>query len=146
MSIPQVNRRSFLGAAGAALAGGFAGAPLGLAASRAADPWFKIGLAQWSLHKAFFGKTLSGVPENRPRWKRAIGLVEMAMGEAAGRLFVEKHFPPEAKARMEGLVRNLIAAYKQSIEGLDWMRGGLPSSGAVIIGLPALPPESSISE
>jgi putative endopeptidase len=70
---------------------------------------------------AFYGKTLTGVPENRPRWKRGVGVVEMALGEAAGRLYVEKHFPPEAKEKMKGLVQNLIAAYRQSIEGLDWM-------------------------
>lgn len=63
MSIPQVDRRSFMTAAGAALAGGLgmAGAPRAMAAGRAADPWFKIGLAQWSLHRAFFGKTLDPI-------------------------------------------------------------------------------------
>jgi predicted metalloendopeptidase len=70
---------------------------------------------------AFNGKTLSGTQENRPRWKRAVGAVEMALGEAVGKLYVERHFPPEAKARMQELVANLIAAYRAEIEKLPWM-------------------------
>lgn len=70
---------------------------------------------------AFNGKSLSGTQENRPRWKRAVSAVEMAMGEAVGKLYVAKHFPPEAKARMQELVANLIAAYRQEIEKLPWM-------------------------
>ncbi|MDB5934865.1 MAG: peptidase, partial [Massilia sp.] len=70
---------------------------------------------------AFYGTTLSGVKEMQPRWKRAVGTVEGAMGESLGKLYVEKHFPAERKARMEVLVKNLLAAYKQSIETLDWM-------------------------
>ncbi len=69
----------------------------------------------------FYGRTLSGIPENRPRWKRGVDVVEGALGEAVGKLYVEKHFPPEAKARMQELVANLIAAYRQSIQSLDWM-------------------------
>jgi putative endopeptidase len=86
---------------------------------RASAPYLSRAFVEESF--AFYGKTLSGTPENRPRWKRGVSLVEMALGEAAGRLYVEKHFPPEAKARMKGLVKNLIAAYRRSIEGLDWM-------------------------
>jgi predicted metalloendopeptidase len=70
---------------------------------------------------AFYGTTLSGVKEMQPRWKRAVGTVETAMGESLGKLYVEKHFPAERKARMEVLVKNLLAAYKQSIDTLDWM-------------------------
>jgi putative endopeptidase len=70
---------------------------------------------------AFYGVTLSGVKEMQPRWKRAVGTVETAMGESLGKLYVEKHFPAERKARMEELVKNLLAAYKQSIDTLDWM-------------------------
>ena len=70
---------------------------------------------------AFFSATLNGVQENKPRWKRGVETTEGALGEVLGRLYVARHFPPEAKARMETLVQNLLAAYKQSIESLDWM-------------------------
>jgi putative endopeptidase len=70
---------------------------------------------------AFYGRTLSGTPELRERWKRAVSLVEGALGEAAGRLYVERHFPPAAKERMVTLVANLVEAYRQSISTLDWM-------------------------
>jgi len=69
----------------------------------------------------FYGKTLSGTPELRPRWKRGVAQVEGALGEAAGKLYVEKHFPPAAKARMKTLVDNLMAAYRVDIQALDWM-------------------------
>nr|WP_293396299.1 M13-type metalloendopeptidase [Nevskia sp.] len=70
---------------------------------------------------AFYGTALRGIPENRPRWKRGVELVETAIGESLGKLYVEKHFPPANKARMEALVKNLLEAYKQSIDTLDWM-------------------------
>ena len=70
---------------------------------------------------AFFGKTLSGTPELRERWKRAVSVVEGSLGEAIGRVYVERHFPQEAKARMEQLVTNLIQAYDLSINSIDWM-------------------------
>jgi predicted metalloendopeptidase len=69
----------------------------------------------------FYGRTLSGVKEQEPRWKRGVGAVERAQGEALGKLYVAEHFPAERKARMEELVKNLLAAYKQSIDKLDWM-------------------------
>jgi len=69
----------------------------------------------------FYGKTLTGTPEIRPRWKRGVAMVEAALGEAVGELYVAKHFPPEAKEKMEGLVANLIAAYRADIQALDWM-------------------------
>ena len=69
----------------------------------------------------FYGKTLSGTPEMEPRWKRGVGAVERAQGEALGKLYVAQYFPPERKARMEALVKNLLVAYKQSIDKLDWM-------------------------
>jgi len=69
----------------------------------------------------FYGKTLTGVTENRPRWKIGVSTVEGALGEALGREYVAKYFPPERKARMEELVKNVLAAYKDSIDGLDWM-------------------------
>ncbi len=69
----------------------------------------------------FYGKTLTGVTENRPRWKIGVSTVEGALGEALGREYVAKYFPPERKARMDELVKNVLAAYKESIDGLDWM-------------------------
>ncbi|MCC7243293.1 MAG: M13 family metallopeptidase [Acidobacteria bacterium] len=69
----------------------------------------------------FRGKTLSGQEEMRPRWKRGITEVESALGEALGRLYVEKHFAPQAKARMDRLVQNLLAAFGQGIDELEWM-------------------------
>jgi putative endopeptidase len=70
---------------------------------------------------AFYGTTLSGTPQLRDRWKRAVSAVELALGEAVGRLYVQRHFPPQAKERMVELVGNLIEAYRQRITALDWM-------------------------
>lgn len=70
---------------------------------------------------AFYGTTLNGVTENRPRWKRAVSLVEGSLGEAVGKLYVGQHFPPERKAKMEILVKNLLRAFDQSVDTLDWM-------------------------
>jgi putative endopeptidase len=69
----------------------------------------------------FYGKTLSGTPELRERWKRAVSLIEGSLGEAVGKVYVEKYFPAEAKKRMEELVANLIQAYEVSIKELPWM-------------------------
>jgi putative endopeptidase len=70
---------------------------------------------------AFAGTALRGIPENRPRWKRGLTLVEASIGEGLGKLYVAKHFPPQNKQRMEALVSNLLRAYQQSIAKLDWM-------------------------
>ena len=70
---------------------------------------------------SFFGKTLSGTPELRERWKRAVSMIEGSLGEAVGKVYVQKYFPAEAKARMENLVANLIEAYRISINELEWM-------------------------
>jgi putative endopeptidase len=69
----------------------------------------------------FYGKTLSGSKELRPRWRRAIDAVNGAMGEAVGQLYVEKYFPPQAKERMLNLVDNLKTALGERINQLDWM-------------------------
>jgi predicted metalloendopeptidase len=69
----------------------------------------------------FYGRTLSGVKEQEPRWKRGVGAVERSQGESLGKLYVAQYFSAEKKARMEALVKNLLAAYKQSIDKLDWM-------------------------
>ena len=70
---------------------------------------------------AFYGTVISGTKENQPRWKNAVGTVENVLGEAVGHIYVTQHFPAERKARMEQLVANVLAAYKQSIDTLDWM-------------------------
>jgi putative endopeptidase len=70
---------------------------------------------------AFYGTQLTGVPVIRERWKRGVGLAEAAMGEAIGRVYVERHFPPAAKEAMDELVGNLIEAYRGSIAQLEWM-------------------------
>ncbi|SEB50838.1 putative endopeptidase [Paramicrobacterium humi] len=69
----------------------------------------------------FYSRTLTGTPEQRERWKRGVSLVEGAMGEAVGRVYVERHFPPQAKTAMDELVANLVEAYRQSISTLEWM-------------------------
>jgi putative endopeptidase len=70
---------------------------------------------------AFSGTVLRDVPENLPRWKRGINLLDFSLGEALGKRYVEKYFPPESKARMQVLVRNVLEAYRRDIELLDWM-------------------------
>jgi len=72
-------------------------------------------------HFNFYGRTLTGAQELRARWKRGVSLVEGAMGEALGQIYVERHFPPVAKERMDVLVANLVEAYRQSITTLEWM-------------------------
>ncbi|QJU55508.1 M13-type metalloendopeptidase [Herbiconiux sp. KACC 21604] len=69
----------------------------------------------------FYARTLTGTPSMRARWKRGVSFVEGAMGEAVGKIYVEKHFPPTAKAAMDVLVANLIEAYRESISTLEWM-------------------------
>jgi putative endopeptidase len=73
---------------------------------------------------AFRGTVLNGIPENRARWKRGIALLDEAVGEALGKLYVERYFPPQNKARMEALVRNLLDAYRRDVDTLDWMSPG----------------------
>ncbi len=69
----------------------------------------------------FYGTVLSGTPELKDRWKRGVALVEGSLGEAVGRVYVERHFSPTAKERMDVLVANLIESYRRSISELDWM-------------------------
>ncbi len=70
----------------------------------------------------FHQRTLNGVPEPRPRWRRAVDAMDGNMGELVGRMFVEAHFGAEAKQRMLELVGNLLKAFDTSIDGLEWMR------------------------
>ncbi len=69
----------------------------------------------------FYGTVLSGAPEQRERWKRAVHVVESCVGELVGKEYVARHFPVTHKSKMDELVAHLIAAYKESIEGLEWM-------------------------
>ena len=69
----------------------------------------------------FYSKTLRGIEQPLPRWKRAVGNVNSNLGEVVGKVYVARHFPPEAKERMLELVNNLIKAYEISIKELDWM-------------------------
>ena len=84
-----------------------------------AAPYLTEAIVQQNF--SFYGTTLSGTPQIRERWKRGVALVEGAMGEAVGQIYVEKHFPPSAKAAMDELIANLIRAYRHSITHLDWM-------------------------
>lgn len=69
----------------------------------------------------FYGKTLAGTEAQRPMWRRGVNVVNRTLGEVVGKVYVARHFPPEAKDRMEELVANLIRAYEVSISELDWM-------------------------
>ena len=69
----------------------------------------------------FYGTSLRGVPQIKPRWRRGIDLVEESIGEALGRIYTARYFPPQSKARMDQLVQNLLAAYRADIATLDWM-------------------------
>ena len=70
---------------------------------------------------AFYGTRLSGIPELRERWKRAVAVVEHALGEAVGELYVARHFPPAHKQQLERLVGWLVEAYREDISQLEWM-------------------------
>ena len=77
-----------------------------------------------TLHEArfeFFGRVLTGQQAPRARWKQAVSLVSVHMGDAVGRLYSEKHFRPASRARIEKLVENLIEAYRQAVNQADWM-------------------------
>ncbi len=107
-----------------------------------ARAWAELPIEQWQawlryhlvsarapyLHDAvvlanfdFYGRTLTGATELRDRWKRGVSLVEGALGEAVGQVYVSRHFPPAYKDRMVELVDTLIAAYRESITALDWL-------------------------
>ena len=86
---------------------------------RSAAPYLTDELVETNFD--FYGRTLNGTPELRARWKRGVALVEGALGEAVGKQYVARHFPPQSKAMMEELVANLLAAYRESIGALDWM-------------------------
>ena len=70
---------------------------------------------------AFYSTTLNGTPEQSPRWKRAVGAVNGGLGEAVGKIYVQRHFSAQTKARADELVANLLAAFGKRIDKLDWM-------------------------
>lgn len=70
---------------------------------------------------AFRGQLIQGLEEKTPRWKRAVRVINYTLGEGVGKVYVERHFPPEAKAGMEKLVANILDAFRTGIQGLEWM-------------------------
>ena len=70
---------------------------------------------------AFFGKVLQGTPEQRPRWQRAVVIVNRYLGDDVGQLYAQRYFPPEAKAQAQAMVANIIAAFRKRIDALSWM-------------------------
>jgi endothelin-converting enzyme/putative endopeptidase len=87
----------------------------------------------------FYGRTLRGQQEQRPRWKRGVDVVSGSLGEVVGKVYVSRYFPPEAKARMVELVSNLRAAYGEAIEELDWM--GPETKAAALVKLEKFTPK-----
>ncbi len=90
--------------------------------------WHLIAAAAPSLSKKFvdedfdfYGKTLQGTPENEVRWKRCVSSTDEAIGHALGKAYVRDYFPPEAKARADAMVKNLIAALRADLTTLPWM-------------------------
>ena len=69
----------------------------------------------------FYGKVLTGTPENEPRWKRCVSAADEGLGFALGKVYVKEYFPPEAKARADAMVGNLIAALREDLKTLPWM-------------------------
>lgn len=70
---------------------------------------------------AFFGKALSGTPEQRPRWKRGVEAVNRLLGDEVGKVYAQRYFPPQAKAQADAMVANIIAAFRKRIDALSWM-------------------------
>ena len=86
---------------------------------RAASPSLPAAFRDASF--AFFGRFLEGTQEDKPRWKRCVETTDLLLGEALGKKYTDKYFPPAAKARMQLLVKNLLLAMRDTIEQLDWM-------------------------
>ena len=86
---------------------------------RDASPYLNKAFADADF--AFYSGVINGVTVQEPRWKSGVRVVEGAIGEGLGKLYVAQYFPADRKARMEALVKNLMAAYKDSIDTLDWM-------------------------
>lgn len=73
-------------------------------------------------HFNFYGKALSGTPRQQEIWKRGVRATNAALGDAVGKLYVAKYFPPSAKAKAEEMVRNIIAAWGRRLESITWMK------------------------
>ena len=84
-----------------------------------ASPWLTKVLADQ--HFLFHGKALYGTPEQAPRWRQAVSMTNRALGDAVGRMYVARHFSPEAKAEVEEMVRNIKAAFGRRLDALKWM-------------------------
>ena len=69
----------------------------------------------------FYGHTLTGTPKQRDRWKRAIGAVNNDLGDAVGQIYVKKYFPASSKAQVQDMVKNILAAFDERVDSLDWM-------------------------
>lgn len=113
------------------------GAVTGIAALVASEPlgtwkdyllFHAVENRGWVLSKAvvderfsFYGKVLEGAPEQRARWKRGVAATDRALGDAVGKLYVARYFPPAAKARLQAMVEHIRAAFDARIDHLDWM-------------------------
>ena len=95
---------------------------------RAAAPYLHREVEEESF--AFYGKTLRVQPQQEPRWQRAARTIDGTIGEALGKLYVEKHFPPAARARMNELVGNLRVVFLDRLKGLEWMSAETRAKGA----------------
>ncbi len=89
---------------------------------RAAAPWLSAAFGAENFD--FYHRILQGQPEPEPRWKRATELIDSCLGEALGQLYVERHFPPEARRRMEALVADLRAVFRDRLSRVPWMSPG----------------------
>ena len=94
---------------------------------RSAAPYLHGEVEQESF--AFYGKTLRGQPEQEPRWQRAAKTIDGTIGEALGKLYVEKHFPPTARARIDELVGNLRVVFLDRLKRLEWMSAETRAKG-----------------
>src|SRR6266699_3346775 len=88
-------------------------------ALRAAAPYLAAPLE--AEHFRFYSTVLRGTPEMEPRWQRAARVIDGAIGEALGQLYVERYYPPEAKARMDEMIRNITAVMRDRLSKLEWM-------------------------
>jgi putative endopeptidase len=87
--------------------------------ARTFAPTLSSGFVNENFH--FYGTVLRGAKEIRPRWKRVLDMQEDALGDALGQLFVKEYFKPEAKARYDTLVKNMVTAFGEHIQKVDWM-------------------------
>jgi len=83
---------------------------------------------------AFYGKVLSGTPQQQERWKRAVNATNGALGEAVGKLYVQRFFPPAAKAQLQQMVANIAGAFDRRLDGLTWMAPKTKASAKAKLG------------